>query len=248
MIRVPGIRAVIELLRYNSAQVKEIWIAKDRTVSRLEEILNICDREMVPVHYKNYKEISLLLPGISHQGVVAIVPGFRYYSLKELISLIKEIEDKKLILALDHITDEGNFASIIRTSAFFGVHGIIIPKNRSVSVSSQVIKRSSGAYLYVPIIRVVNLAQALEKLNKEGFWIIGTSHKGNISLYQFDWDRDLVLVLGNEYKGISYAIEKTCDEIVNIPLFGAIDALNVGVAAGVFLSEITRTRKLMYKN
>ncbi len=242
MIPVSGVRAVTEILRNNPDQVKEIWIAR-RSLSALEEILEIAEREGISINYKDYKELSLLVPNVNHQGIVAIVSDFRYKTLDELILHVKDLNEKPIIIALDHITDEGNFASIIRTSAFFGVNGIVIPKKRSVSVSAQVIKRSSGAYLYVPIVRVANMASALKRLSDEGFWIIGTSSRGNVSLYDFDWDRELVLVLGNEEKGISQPVENVCHEIVNIPVFGAIEALNVSVATGIFLSEIIRQRK-----
>ncbi len=243
MLTVPGIRAIIEVLRANPSQVKEIWIAKGKRLSRLEEVISICEREGIPVYFKNPKDISLLLPNITHQGAVAIISEFKYVSLDEFLKKIEGQDSYLTVIALDHITDEGNFASIIRTAVFFGAKGIIIPKKRSVSVSSQVLKRSSGACFYIPIVRVTNMAQALEKLSKKGLWIVGTSPEANVSLYKFDWNRDLVLVLGNEQKGIGHSVQKVCHEIVNIPIFGAIDSLNVAVSAGVFLSEIVRQRQ-----
>lgn len=146
------------------------------------------------------------------------------------------------MLAVDHITDEGNLGAIIRTAAFFGVHGLILPKDRSARVTSRVMKNSAGGYAHVPVSVVVNLGRALDDLKEEGFWIIGAAGEGRESIYTFDWKRDLVLVLGNEEKGISQGIRKRCHELVNIPESGPIQALNVSVAAGVILSEITRQR------
>ncbi len=242
MLTVPGIRAVAELLRANPSQVKEIWLAKGKNLSRLEEVIQICEKEGIPVYFKDPKDISLLLPNINHQGAVAIVSEFRYVSLNELIKKIKGQKDPLTIIALDHITDEGNFASILRTAVFFGAKGVIIPKKRSVSVSAQVLKRSSGACFYIPIAKVTNMARALEKLSQQGLWIIGTSPEARVSLYEFDWNRDVVLVLGNEQKGIGHSVQKICHEIVNIPVLGAISSLNVAVSAGIFLSEIMRQR------
>lgn len=242
MIHVPGIRPVIELLHHSPAQVKEVWIAKERSLSRLKEIISICNKKGIPVYYKDTRQISKFIPEIKHQGIVAFVSQFKYITMKDLVNNIKRISERLVVLALDHITDEGNLASILRTSAFFCAHGIILPKARSASVSSQVIKRSAGACFHVPVVRVANMASALNILKGEGLWIIGTSHKGRISFYDFDWNRDLVLVLGNEQKGITHAVGKICHEIVNIPALGKAENLNVGVAAGIFLSEITRGR------
>ncbi len=242
MIKVPGIRPILELIKANPSQVKEVWIAKGRGLSRLNEVLEICKEEGIPVYFKDSKDLDLLLPNINHQGAIAIVSGFKYTPLDELLAKIKKREEKTTIIVLDHITDEGNFASIIRTSAFFGVQGIIIPKKRSVSVSPQVLKRSAGACFYIPIVRVPNISMVLKRLSEEGLWIIGTSPEGRMSLYEFDWNRDLVLVLGNEQKGIGHSVSKVCHEIISIPIFGFVESLNVAVSAGIFLSEIARSR------
>ncbi|MBW1829770.1 MAG: 23S rRNA (guanosine(2251)-2'-O)-methyltransferase RlmB [Deltaproteobacteria bacterium] len=148
-----------------------------------------------------------------------------------------------LLIALDHITDEGNMGAIIRTALFFGANGLIIPKDRSAGITANVVKRSSGAWMHLPIARVVNLGRALDTLNKNGYWIIGTSGEGRESIYNFDWNRDVVLVLGNEQKGLSQSVGKRCHEIVGIPVSGPAESLNVAVACGVILSEVTRQRK-----
>lgn len=128
----------------------------------------------------------------------------------------------------------------MRTAAFFGVHGLILPRDRSAKVSEGAIKRSSGGYVHVPVCLVVNLGRTIDLLNREGFWVIGTSGKGKQSIYEFDWKRDILLVLGNEEKGIGPSILNRCHQILKIPSCGHINALNVSVAAGVILSEITR--------
>ena len=149
---------------------------------------------------------------------------------------------KNLFVAIDHITDEGNLGAILRTSAFFGVNGIILPKDRSAKVTEGVIKRSSGGYAHVPVSLVVNLGRAIDMFNESGFWIIGTSGTGRETIYEFDWRGDILLVLGNEEKGVSPSILKRCHQILKIPSRGNIEALNVSVATGVILSEIIRQR------
>lgn len=142
----------------------------------------------------------------------------------------------------DHITDEGNLGALIRTAAFFGVHGLILPKDRSAKITGKLLKRTSGAYASLPISRVVNLGRALDLLAAKGFWIIGAAGEAQESLYHFDWDRDVVLILGSESKGLSHLVRGRCHELVKIPGSGRVESLNLSVAGGVILSEIARQR------
>jgi 23S rRNA (guanosine2251-2'-O)-methyltransferase len=173
---------------------------------------------------------------------VALAEKFTYSELDHLANISFKKKGEALIIALDHITDEGNLGALIRTAAFFGAHGLIIPKDRSASVTAKVLKRSSGACIYLPIARVVNMGRALDLLEKKGCWIIGASGESKESIYEFDWNRDLVLVLGNEQRGLSRSVRKRCHQEVSIPSLGHAESLNVSVASGVILSEIIRQR------
>jgi 23S rRNA (guanosine2251-2'-O)-methyltransferase len=126
---------------------------------------------------------------------------------------------------------------------FFGVRGLILPKDRSAGLTDTVRKRSSGAHVHLPIAQVVNLGRALGRLSEEGFWVIGTAPEAPQSLYQFDWKRDLVLVLGSEDRGLSRLIRERCDLLIRISSPGQPISLNVSIACGVVLSEITRQWK-----
>ena len=198
----------------------------------------------VSVRFKARKELSRILPGISHQGIVALADEFVYSDLDRLNGIFKGRNGKGfgLLTVADHITDEGNLGSLIRTAAFFGAQGLIIPKDRAAGVTSRVLKRSSGAFTHIPVARVVNLGRALDDLRKNGFWIVGAAGESRESIYLFDFKRDLVIVLGNEQKGLSPAVRKRCHQLVGIPSMGHGESLNVGVAAGVILSEIVRQR------
>jgi len=171
-----------------------------------------------------------------------LIESFEYADINDLITSARSNKGRNLFIAIDHITDEGNLGAILRTAAFFGVHGLILPKDRSAKVSENVIKRSSGGYAHVPVSLVVNLGRTIDLFDKEEFWVIGTSGKGEETIYEFDWKRDLLLIVGNEEKGISPSIQKRCHQILKIPSHGNIDALNVSAATGIILSEITRQR------
>ncbi len=237
---IPGFHSVREAVIHGHPPVKEIWIAKGKKPSRTGQILRLAKEKNIPVLVKNNTDLFRLLPDISHQGIVALVENFSYAEFSRLTEI--HPERQALLVALDHITDEGNMGAIIRTAVFFGAQGLIIPKDRSACISAGVLKRSAGTYAHLPIARVVNMGRSLDILKKKGFWIIGAAGESRESIYGFDWNRDVVLVLGNEQKGLSPSVRKQCHEVVGIPVSGHAESLNVAVASGVILSEIVRQR------
>ncbi len=239
---IPGFHGVRECLNQDKSGIKELWIAEGKKSARIEEILSMARERNVPVCFKKIAEISNRFPDFAHQGIVALAKEFSYSDLDKVINIALQSRDPALLIALDHITDEGNLGSLIRSAAFFGAHGLIIPKDRSARVTSKVLKRSSGAQLFLPITRVVNIGRTLDLLGKKRFWIIGASGESRDSIYRFDWQRDLVLVLGNEQRGLSRSVKKRCHQVVSIPPLGRVESLNVSVACGAILSEIVRQR------
>ena len=239
---IPGIHSVKESIINNRGSIFEIWLIRGKTSARMKEIINLAQKYNIPVFKKDHSILDSVLPGTNHQGIAALIEGFEYTDIKDLINSSRDTKGRTLFIAIDHITDEGNLGAILRTAAFFGVNGIILPKDRSAKVSEGVIKRSSGGYTHVPVSIVVNLGRAIDMLNEAGFWIIGTSGTGKETIYKFDWSGDILLIMGNEEKGISPSILKRCHQTLKIPSTGNIDALNVSVATGVLLSEITRQR------
>ena len=183
------------------------------------------------------------MPGATHQGFVALAETFSYTDLEDLIERSRHEPGYALLVVADHITDEGNLGALIRTAAFFGVHGLILPKDRSAKITGKLLKRTSGAYASLPISQVVNLGRALDLLAGKGFWIIGAAGEAQESLYHFDWKRDVVLILGSESKGLSHSVRDRCHELVKIPGSGRVESLNLSVAGGVILSEIARQRR-----
>ena len=239
---IPGIHAAREALLAGKIKINEVWVAKGKRGHRVEEILKIAREKGIGVRFKRAGELEARLPGVTHQGVALVAQEFSYSDLEGIVSQALQQKEHALLVAADHVTDEGNLGAIIRTAAFFGVHGLILPKDRSARVSPKVLKRSAGAYAHLPVARVVNLGRTLDLLRKKGFWIIGTAEKGPESIYRFDWKRDLVLVLGAEARGLSRSVRERCHQVVRIPLQSEVSSLNVAVAGGVVLSEIIRQR------
>lgn len=192
--------------------------------------------------FKNREDIQRVLPGITHQGIVALTGTFSYVDIEDLVRRPLGTKGFRIILAADHITDEGNLGALMRTAAFFGVEGLILPRDRSAQVTGKLLKRTAGAYLHLPVAQVVNLGRALEILRERGFWIVGAAGESPVSIYDFDWKRDTVLILGSESKGLSRSVRNHCDELVGIPGKGTVESLNVSVAGGIILAEVTRQR------
>jgi len=245
---IPGYHAVREALLKGFPGVESLWVVPGKRSSRIEGILSLARERGIPVVDVRASDLERLAPGVAHQGVALSVEGFVYTPLEDVIDQPAGSPESRLVLALDHITDEGNFGAILRTSAFFGVEAVVIPKDRSVRVTASVLKRSSGAHSSVAVSREVNLNRALSVLKKAGFWIIGAAGESKLSLYDFDWRVPVALVLGNERKGLGDAVRKNCDGLVSIPGSGAVESLNVSVAAGVLLAEILRQRKTEEKS
>jgi 23S rRNA (guanosine2251-2'-O)-methyltransferase len=238
---VTGIHAVKENLKKGGAIV-ELFVAKERSIGRLKEILDLARAKGIPVRLKDKACLDDLSSGLPHQGIIGVLTTYRYADLGDLTRLCLDERDGGLLLVADHITDIGNLGSLMRTAEFFGVQGLILPKDRAASVTDAVQRISAGGAAYLPVARVANIARALREINKLGFWIVGAAGESTINIYEFHWRGNVVLVLGSEDKGLSRVVKKECHQLISIPRLGHLDSLNVAVAAGVILSEIARQR------
>lgn len=177
-----------------------------------------------------------------HQGIILEVEEAKTYSLDDLFNQLKA-KTNPVVVMLDHLEDPHNFGAIIRTCEALGIDGIIIPNDRSVGITGTVIKTSAGAISYTTIVRVPNLANTIEKLKKNGFWIVGTDMHGT-DYTKIDYNMPTCLVIGNEGKGMSKIIKNNCDFIATIPMSGKINSLNASVSCGIILSHIVSSRCL----
>lgn len=181
--------------------------------------------------------------GVQHQGVIAQAAAFRYAEIEEILEAARSRNETPFILLLDEIEDPHNLGSILRTAECTGVHGVIIPKRRAVGLTATVSKTSAGAAEYVPVARVTNLAQTIDRLKEEGIWIAGTDVSAKQEIYSMKFDMPLAVVIGNEGKGIGRLIKEKCDFLVKLPMKGQLNSLNASVAAGVFMYEVVRQRR-----
>lgn len=236
-----GMNPVIEALR-GKRRAFELFVARGGADRRLDKLLKLAAEKGVPVRNREKGDLDRLCGTPHHQGVALRVEAFAYADLSDILDRWRESGENGLLLVLDGVEDPHNLGALIRSAACAGVHGVVIPKDRAVGVTAVVEKASAGAIETVPVAQVVNLAQALDELKKEGFWIYGTSDRAPASLYGQDFTGNVALVIGSEGEGIRPLVAKKCDFLISIPLRGGVSSLNASVAGGVVLFEVVRQR------
>lgn len=222
-------------------EINRIYIAKGVQHGVIDDIYALAREHDVQIQTVERKKIDRLFPGQNHQGIYASVAEASYVDWKDMLAAAQTKGEPPLILVLDEIEDPHNLGAILRNADAFGVHGVIIPKRRAVSLTSTVAKTSAGAIQYVPVARVGNISSTLKALKKEGLWVCGTDVKGE-RIYEAPLDGPLAVVIGGEGQGMRRLVAENCDFTVSIPMKGKINSLNASVATGVVLSEITRRR------
>ena len=175
-----------------------------------------------------------------HQGIVIQTAAAKTLNLKSLIKGCSELNEAPLLLALDGLTDPQNLGAIVRSAEALGAHGMILPQRRSAGLTGSVAKVAAGALEHLPVARVVNLNQSLERLKDSGYTVIGLAEEGSHTLSEVALDGPMVLVVGSEAKGISLVTRRYCDQLVRIPLRGLTPSLNASVATALALYEIAR--------
>ena len=189
------------------------------------------------VIYKSKQEIDRLANGL-HQGILLYIDDYNYVDFDQVLN-----DNPNFIVILDHIEDPHNLGAIIRTCEAASVDAIIIPRDRQVQINATVMKTSVGTLDNVKIVSVTNLVNAINKLKDNGFWIIGTALEDSIDYRNIDYSGKIGLIIGNEGKGISHIVRKSCDFVANIPMYGQTNSLNASVASGIMIYEVVRHRK-----
>ena len=200
-----------------------------------KEIKELLENGNFNIEKKTKREIDNLCSGV-HQGIILDIPDYQYSRLEDLL-------DNEIIVILDHLEDPHNLGAIIRTCEAAGIKSIIIPKNRQVGINATVMKTSVGTLENVSVAEVSNIANTIDRLKKEGYWIVGTALENSIDYREINYDGKIALVIGSEGFGISALTAKKCDFLAKIPMYGETNSLNASVAAGIMIYEIIRNRK-----
>ncbi len=232
-IVIAGKNTVAEAIKVGR-KVHELYI-QSGTNKELVEIAQIKNIKVIEIEKQDIKKT---LPP-NNQGVGALVDDYKYKSLDQVLQKQKE---NKVFIMLDGLEDPHNLGAILRSCDAFGMDAVIIPKNRSVKLNQTVAKVSTGAIEYVDVVEVTNLTQTIKKLKKEGFWVVGTDMDTEQTIHDINVDTNLVIVIGNEGKGIGRLVKENCDYVVNIPMVGHVNSLNASVSTALVIYEVFRRK------
>ncbi len=242
-----GKNPVLEALRSYPWKVEKIYIRYGTTGRHIDEIIRISRKLCIPLSFLDKGKFKNLVKKIdtdNTQGIVSFLSIIEYFELDNLIARAFEQADLPVLLLLDKIQDPQNLGAIARSAECAGVNGLIITTKDTAPINSTVVKSSSGAILHLPITKVSKPLDAVEKLKQSGFWLVGTSPRAEMNLWNMNFNIPITIVIGNEGKGISPAILKSCDALVKVPMYGKITSLNASVSAGIILYEVRRQRDL----
>ena len=237
-----GRHAVVEALQ-TPDRVNRIFIQEGTSGRDAAKVIELAREKGIQVQTVPKTKIEDLVGNAVHQGLVASIAAYEYADLEDVFKKAEEKGEDPFIVILDGVEDPHNLGSILRTADATGVHGIIIPKRRSASLTATVAKASTGAIEHVPVVRVTNLTQTIEQLKARGVWVFGTDMNGT-DYRKWNTNGPLAIVMGNEGKGVSRIVKESVDEMVTIPMVGHVQSLNASVASALMMYEVFRNRSL----
>jgi 23S rRNA (guanosine2251-2'-O)-methyltransferase len=238
---VHGINAVSSVLRRAPERVETVYMQENLGRDRASRLAGDLERSSVEVEVCEPAQLEKIVGTTKHQGVAALIvqiPPMQESAAREYVSQLS----RPLLLVLDGVQDPRNFGACLRTADAAGVDLVVTARSRNVGMTPAVSKVASGAAEVQPLAEVGNLARFIDALKGEGVWIIGTDENAPESLFEVDLDRPVAIVLGSEGKGLRRLTRDRCDLLARLPMHGAVESLNVSVAAGVCLYECQRQR------
>lgn len=235
-----GKNPVIEALT-SGRSVNKVFVSEHLNINTFKKLQQLA-REAGTIVQKVPKSKLDSMSNGNHQGIIAYVASYQYGTMEQIFALAEKKGEDPFFVILDELEDPHNLGSILRTADATGVHGVIIPKRRSVGLTQTVAKTAAGAIEHVPVVRVTNIANTIDELKEKNIWVIGTEAEATQDYRQLDGSLPIAVVIGNEGKGISRLVRKKCDWTVSLPMSGKVSSLNASVACSLLLYEVYRKR------
>jgi len=246
-----GRHPVRDALDLADGRIEKVYLQKGVHGSAIDGIRRAAKAAGVPVQMVPKPKVDSLAPQAEHQGVVAVVAPVAYADLDEMLAGIAPTLDavreaKPVLVALDEVEDPRNFGAILRSAVAAGTAGAIVPERRMAPLSAVAIKASAGTALQIPVARVSNLVDAIQQLKERGYWVVGLADDADgekaTTVWTYDWDRPVAVVVGNEGSGLRPGVRAACDALATIPMRGPAESLNASVAAGIALFAAVKDR------
>lgn len=240
-----GIHAVQAALDFSPQNIKTVWIDNQRQDARLKTLIDALLERGLSLEKVERKKLDKMADGKNHQGIIAAVELPAMRSEDQLKQAVEALAEPAFYLILDQVQDPHNLGACLRTADAVGAHGIIVPKDNAASITPTVCKVASGAAETVPVYQVTNLARVMRWLKEQNIWIMGAAGEAEQSVFAMKLDMPLAIVMGAEGSGMRHLTRQHCDFLVNIPMAGQVESLNVSVAAGILLYETFRQKQLL---
>ena len=240
-----GFHSVLSRIRQNPESVQEVCYDKTRNDVRMQEMLKVVEQKGVRIMQMEKERLDGLARNTRHQGVIARVTDepMPYMDIHDILE--SGLDEPPFFLILDGVEDPHNLGACLRVADAMGVHAVIAPKDRAVGLNATVRKVACGAAETVPFLAVTNLARTMRELKDAGIILVGAVAEAETDLFSVKFNGAVALVLGAEGSGLRRLTTETCDALVSIPMFGAVESLNVSVASGICLYEARRQRNLV---
>lgn len=236
-----GVHAVQAMLDRAPRRVRRLLLQRGRVDARTQALVDRAGQEGVEVQRLLPDELDRLAEGV-HQGVVAQVTPSQLWSEEMLTHLLDKLDTPPLLVVLDGVTDPHNLGACLRSADAAGAQAVIIPRDKSASLTPTVRKVACGAAETVPLVAVTNLARTLKALQQRGIWTVGTAGEADQLIYQVDLAGPIAIVMGAEGAGMRRLTREHCDFLAKLPMAGSVSSLNVSVATGICLFEAVRQR------
>jgi 23S rRNA (guanosine2251-2'-O)-methyltransferase len=234
--------AVRFILERHPARVRRVLLAARREDPRVRALEELARSHSLPVQRVEPQMLRQALGEVVHQGVAAQITPLPPWSEDQLLAALQGVK-APLLLALDGVQDPHNLGACLRTADACGVLAVIVPRDRAAQLTPAVRKVAAGAAETTPVVAVTNLVRTLKLLKEGSLWVVGADAGGASAAHELDLAGPLVLVLGGEGSGLRHLTQQNCDFLVRLPQLGALESLNVSVAAGMLLYEVVRQRE-----
>lgn len=236
-----GIKPVEEILINDPSSVDKIYIRDNLSGHNVRKLQNHSSDNRIPVTRVPESKLIDLVGDVNHQGVVAAISEITYAEFEDWLESF-EPSPQTAVLCLDEIEDPHNFGAILRTAAASGINAVIVPKHRQAPVNATVMKTSAGTAGRIPIVRAVNLNQAILTLKDHKFWIAGLDQNASTAIWDQTFDVPMAFVIGNEGRGMRKKTGEHCDFLLSLPMHNNVESLNASVSAALVCYEWRRQK------